>query len=81
MLELFLRLFGGLETVIIMSNRYDGVDESYCRDVMAPLLRDVKWVFCEYVPSEEEHADIKRFCAKLSIADYRMTGYGEFSLR
>lgn len=79
-LEQFLRRFGGIETVIIMGNKFDGVDEPYYRDVIAPLSRDARWVFCEYRPSVGRLADIDRFCSKLDISNYRMAGYGEFSL-
>lgn len=76
----FLRRFNGIKTVIIMGNSYDGVDEPYYHDVMAPLLRNSEWVFCEHKPCEEKLADIKRFCSKMNTLNYRMTDYGEFSL-
>lgn len=79
-LKRFLRRFNGIETVVIMGNSYDGVDEPYYRDVVAPLFRDAEWVFCEYKPCEEKLGDAERFCTKLDIVDYRMSDYGEFSL-
>lgn len=76
----FLRRFNGIETVIIMGNSYDGVDEPYYHDVMAPLLCNSEWVFCEHKPCEEKLANIKRYCSKMNIVNYRMTDYEEFSL-
>ena len=63
-----------------MGNSYDGVDEPYDHDVMAPLLRNSESVSCEHKPCEEKLADIKRFCSKMNTLNYRMTDYGEFSL-
>lgn len=80
-LERFLGRFGGLETVIVMGNRYDSVDEPYYRDVLAPLLRDAEWVFCEHGPSDGKLAGIEHFCERHGIGRYRITGYREFALR
>ena len=80
-LERFLGRFGGLETVIVMGNRYDSVDEPYYRDMLTPLLRDAEWVFCGHGPSDGKLAGIEHFCERHGIGRYRMTGYREFALR
>ena len=76
----FLGCYGGIEAVIVMGNRYDGVDEPYYRNVLAPSLRDAEWIFCEHQPGAGKLAAIERFCAELGIADYGMAGYREFPL-
>lgn len=78
-LKRFLKRFSGIEAVIIMGNRYDGVDKPYYRDVIAPSVRDAEWIFCERRPSAEKLANIEHFCEELDIPGYRMTGYREFS--
>lgn len=79
-LERFLGRFGGIETVIVMGNRYDCVDEPYYHDVMAPVLRDAEWVFCEHNLNDGKLAGIVRFCERLGIGCYRMTEYRELAL-
>lgn len=67
-----------IDAVIIMGNSFNGVDETYYRDVLAPHYRDAEWVFCEYKPNEDKQYDIDDFCRDLSISNYRMTDYEEF---
>ena len=74
----FLDTLANINTVIIMGNSFDKVDMPYYRDVLAPRYRDAEWVFCEYMPSEDNQFDIDKFCHELAISNYRMTSYTEF---
>ena len=74
----FLDTLAKIDTVIIMGNSFNGVDEPYYRDVLTPRYRDAKWVFCEYKPNEDKVYDIDDFCRDLAISNYRITSYAEF---
>lgn len=80
LLKEFLKQSPKIKTVIIMGNTYDGVDEPYYCNVLAPLFRNAEWVFCEYEPNHMCQMRIDRFCNRLGIANHRMTGYEEFDL-
>ena len=64
------------DTVVVFGHSFDGVDMPYYSDVFAPMLRDCRWVFWERVP-EQRKAAIDRFCTKLDIRRYAVTGIGE----
>ena len=57
-----------IDEVIIYGHSFMGVDEPYYRDILLPILKDIKWTFFCY--GSRESANI--FIDKYSISKYKM---------